>query len=252
MDHDKLLNLSTELGILLMRSGAEIYRVEESVTRLLQAYGQNGQVFAIPNCLIVSITTPDGHPMTKMSRITAHGTNIELLERCNELCRQICQNPLPVDQARALIDRLPLESPVLPPKALLLGYTVAAAFFALFFQGGPADFFSAALCGLAVGLCLLYGQSITGSNAFFRTLICAAVISAIALFCAKTIPGTNLEAISIGTLMLLVPGRALTNAMREIMAGDVMSGLNRTAEVILIGSAIAIGTAIPLLFAGRI
>ena len=62
---------------------------------------------------------------------------------------------------------------------------------------------------------------------------------------------SNLEAISIGTLMLLVPGRSLTNAMREIMAGDVFSGLNRTAEVILIGSAIAIGTAIPLLFANR-
>ena len=51
--------------------------------------------------------------------------------------------------------------------------------------------------------------------------------------------------------MLLVPGRSLTNAMREFMAGDVFSGLNRTAEVILIGSAIAIGTAIPLLFANR-
>ena len=49
MDYDKLLNLGTELGCRLMESGAEIYRVEESVRRLLTAYGVEPQVFAIPN-----------------------------------------------------------------------------------------------------------------------------------------------------------------------------------------------------------
>lgn len=65
MDYDKLLNLGVELGRRLMDSGAEIYRVEESVERLLQAYGLEPQIFAIPNCLIVSVTTPQGHPITR-------------------------------------------------------------------------------------------------------------------------------------------------------------------------------------------
>ena len=59
--------------------------------------------------------------------------------------------------------------------------------------------------------------------------------------------GENLDAVTIGTLMVLVPGMALTNAMREIMAGDIISGLSRTAEVILVATAIALGTAIPLM-----
>ena len=54
MEYDDLLNMGTELGYQLMFSGAEIYRVEESVYRLLTAYGLQPQVFAIPNCLIVS------------------------------------------------------------------------------------------------------------------------------------------------------------------------------------------------------
>ena len=58
MDCDKLLTLGTEMGRLLMTSGAEIYRVEESMSRLLVAYGMDPQVFAIPSCIIVSITTP--------------------------------------------------------------------------------------------------------------------------------------------------------------------------------------------------
>ena len=49
-----------------------------------------------------------------------------------------------------------------------------------------------------------------------------------------------------GTGMLLVPGMALTNAMREIMAGDIMSGLSRMAEVILLASAIALGVIVGL------
>ena len=63
MDYDRLLNLTTDLGYQLMASGAEIYRVEESIQRLLQAYGApRGEVFAIPNCLMVSLTSPDGRP----------------------------------------------------------------------------------------------------------------------------------------------------------------------------------------------
>ena len=99
MDYDALLNMGTELGYQLMYSGAEIYRVEESVRRLLSAYGLQPQVFAIPNCLIVSLNTPQGHPITQMRRIPAHGTDIELLERCNDLCRYLCREAPPREEA---------------------------------------------------------------------------------------------------------------------------------------------------------
>lgn len=247
MEYEKILNLGAELGRNLMNSGAEIYRVEESVSRLLTAYGLQPQVFAIPNCLIVSITTPKGHPITRMCRIPAHGTDIELLEACNDLCRRLCQNPLPVDQAQVLVDALPTRTPSPSPRTILLGHMLAAAFFAAFFGGNFSDGLCAALTGLAVGLTLLYGQPLIGSNSFFRTVICSAIAALLPLFLIQLGLGTDQGAITIGTLMLLVPGMALTNAMREIMAGDIISGINRTAEVILIATAIALGTALPLL-----
>ena len=248
MDHDKLLNLGAELGRRLMTSGAEIYRVEESVERLLSAYGADPQVFAIPTCLIVSVNTPDGHPITRMCRIPAHGTDIELLERCNELCRHLCREPLPLEEAQALVDHLEPDRRQFSPWVLLLGYTAAAAFFSLFFGGGLRDCLAAALCGMAVGACLLLGQRFTGSNVFFRTLICSAVAAGMALLLVRAGLGQSQEYITIGTLMVLVPGMALTNARREIMAGDIISGLTRTAEVLLVATAIALGTAIPLVF----
>ena len=233
MDYDRLITLGAELGRLLMTSGAEIYRVEESVNRLLSAYGLEPQVFAIPNCLIVSLTTPQGHPVTRM---------------CNQLCRRLCQSPPAVEEAQALVDVLP-QRRVYPAGVVLAGHVLAAAFFALFLGGGLADGFAAAFCGLAVSLLMLYGQRLTGSNQFFRTAVCAAAAAGLALMLVRSGVGNSVEAVTIGTLMLLVPGISLTNAMREIMGGDVISGVNRMAEVILVATAIALGSALPMLVA---
>ena len=77
LDYNKLLDMVSEMGYRLMKSGAEIYRVEESIQRLLQAYGApRGEVFAIPNCLMVSLTSPDGRPVTQIRRMPTHGTDM--------------------------------------------------------------------------------------------------------------------------------------------------------------------------------
>ena len=79
----------------------------------------------------------------------------------------------------------------------------------------------------------------------------AALSAVLSMVLVRLGMGQHEDLITIGVLMLLVPGMALTNAMREIMAGDIISGVNRTAEVILVATAIAIGTALPMM-AGRL
>ena len=253
MDYDKLLNVSVELGCKLMSSGAEIYRVEESVRRLLQAYGLDSpEVFAIPNCVIVSITTPDGQPITRMRRIAGHGTDIELLERCNALCRQLCAQCPPVEQAQELLSALEGQTPKYKSWQVLLGYGIAPAFFSPLFGGGLRDALCALIGGLAVGLCLLYGRKLIGTNSFFRTAICSAVASLVSLLLVRMGLGLSVDTVTISVLMVLVPGVALTNSMREIMAGDVISGLSRAADAILTAAAIAIGTAVGLGIGGML
>lgn len=244
MDYDELLNMAAELGYQLMYSGAEIYRVEESARRLLHAYGlERPEVFAIPNCIIVSVSTPEGHPITRMRRVPPHGTNIELLERCNGLCRRLCAETPPLDEAQAAINALPEAIPRYSPRQVLLGYGIAPAFFAPLFGGGLGDTVSAFLCGLAIGVCLLYGGRFIGANSFFRTAVCSAAAALLSLLTVRIGLGDSVDIVTISTLMILVPGVALTNAMREIMAGDTFSGLSRTADAILVASAIALGAA---------
>ena len=150
MDYDALLNLGTELGYKLVLSGAEIYRVEESVLRLLTAYGLQPQVFALPSCLIVSVNTPAGHPITQMRRVPPHGTDIELLERCNDLCRQLCREVPPLPEAAELVGKLGQDHRSYPTRVLLLGYAAAAAFFTAFYGGTLLDtLWESGCCGPA-------------------------------------------------------------------------------------------------------
>ena len=66
MDYNALLDMSTDLGYELAMAGAETFRVEESIQRVMAAYGVKAEVFAIPNYLMVSITDQDGKPITRM------------------------------------------------------------------------------------------------------------------------------------------------------------------------------------------
>lgn len=82
---DHLLDFTCELGILLLRNGAEIYRVEESVQRVLEIYGMSGiNVFAIPSLILINFSA-DGHNYSKSVRVRGTINNMERLNRLNAL-----------------------------------------------------------------------------------------------------------------------------------------------------------------------
>ena len=80
MNERLLLEAATTLGYRLAMSGAETFRVEESILRVLKTYGYEAEAFAIPNCLIVSIITASDQPMTRMRRIGPHGNDLDAVE----------------------------------------------------------------------------------------------------------------------------------------------------------------------------
>ncbi len=90
MDYIVLLDLAVDLGYELAMAGAETYRIEESVSRILHTYGIQAEVFSIPNNLTVCIDTPDRQPVTRMRRIGLHGNDLDAVERFSNLSRAIC------------------------------------------------------------------------------------------------------------------------------------------------------------------
>lgn len=243
MDYNTLLALSTDLGYGLLESGAEIYRVEESIQRLLLAYGvPQADPFVIPNCIIVSLVTPEGQPMTQVRRMPSHGTDVDLLERYNDLCRRLCREVPPLPQAQAALAELRRTRRSYSLPALLGVYFIGIAAFALFFGGTPGDALSGGLCGLSVGLAL-HAMTVLHANLFFKSMLGSALCAFLALALTALGLGQHSHIITIAAFMALVPGIIFTNAIRDVMAGDMVAGLSKIADALLTGVAVALGAA---------
>lgn len=245
MNERLLLEMTTTLGYRLAMAGAETYRIEESITMVLQSYGLEGEVFAIPNCLTVSIITSDGRPMTRMRRIGTHGNDLDAVERYNNLSRRLCSIRPDPETAMEWLEETQSNLRHYPGWVNAVGYVLGSIGFALVFRGTLLDAFWAGICGLVV-LAIDEFMDRIHSTQFFR-VITAAFFSAIVAYTIRSLGLMhNADASIIGTLMLLVPGLLFTNAMRDIMYGDTNSGLNRVVLVLLIAMAIALGTAAAL------
>lgn len=116
--------------------------------------------------------------------------------------------------------------------------------FTLFFGGTVADAFCGALIGGAVQLLVNFLEALH-SNGIFVNIIGGGLIMLLALFFAQTL-GVHPDKIAIGALMVLVPGVALTNSMRDLIAGDYMAGQTRLVEALLTATSIALGAGIVL------
>ena len=242
MDYNTLLDMATDLGYELAMAGAETFRVEESISRCLAAYGVNAEVFAIPNYLVVSILAEDGTPITRMRRIGHHGNNLDAVEKFSNLSRAICnRKPVPTEGLRWLdIVRGKLSSYSVP--MLYLGHFIGACGYGLFFGGNLLDGICAGICGVLIGFVNNFLDK-WKANPFFRTIASAFLMALLAYAMGTAGITKNPDAVTIGALMILVPGLLFTNAMRDIIYGDTNSGVNRIVQVFLIAVAIALGTA---------
>lgn len=253
-DYDELMDLSFNVGYRLLENGAETYRVEESIGRILTAYGIiGGEVFAIPSCIIVTIRTDSAGRSqfyTRMKRIYTRVTNLDRVSRLNDICRKICRDTPDCSEACSRIEQIALEKGY-PFWARLLSFAMISFGFSLFWGGSLSDALWAALCGMGLGWSLA-GMGKFQTNWFFAHIAGSAVVASIAFAGLKLGACAHLDKVIIGTLMNLVPGSAITNGMRDIIAGDLLSGIIKLTEALMVAVGIAIGTGVVLYALGRL
>lgn len=240
---EQFLNFCCEMGRCLLQNGAEIYRVEEAADRLLAAYGFAGaEVFAIPSCIILNIQD-ETRNYTKSVRIKTASNNLDKLDRLNALCRRVCQKTPDVEAAFAELRAIVAE-PSYPEWVGYLAHGFVALFFTLFWGGHLGDAVIAFACGLLVKATLSYMGRVN-SNVFF-TYVCASMLLVLPPMLLTYLGCfVHVDKIVIGAIMLLVPGIAITNVMRDVINGDFLTAITRFAEVMIVAMAIAIGIALP-------
>jgi uncharacterized membrane protein YjjP (DUF1212 family) len=169
------------------------------------------------------------------------------LEDLNDLSRYICANkPDPQDIEERLQNILNSGMSI---KREIVGYILAAGGFAVFFGGDLVDAFFCCLISL-----LLYYVDKRIHIHFNNDLIRVFVLSFISglpacLLELSPIP-VHMDKIMIGTVMLLIPGVALTNSLRDLFTGDTVSGALKLLNSILLAIAIALGFALSMIITG--
>lgn len=242
MNEHLLLDLATDLAYEVALSGAETYRVEETVRHVLTAYGHTPEVAALPNYLIVSVLSESGEPITRMRRIGAHGNNFDAVERLNALSRKICAERPSPEKALEMLEQTRASVQYYSFPMALLGHFLGAAGFGLLFGCGIADAVYAGLCGILIAFINRFTGSMS-ANPLFSTLAASFLMSLAAYGLNAAGLVRNSDTVIIGGMMILVPGLIFTNALRDMIYGDINSGINKVVQVLLIAGAMALGSA---------
>ena len=235
-----------DMGALLLDCGAEISRVEDTICRMGLAYGaRHVDAFVITSIISLSMEFSDEESVTETRRIySSAGTDFFRLEKLNELSRQCCAVPIPLQTLRERLQHVAAGKK--PPQVIFWGSLIATAAFAVFFGGTlwdglAAACFAAGICGLQT-LLNRTQISITGSN-----LLISLIVGLAAGAMCMMIPQLHLDKILIGDIMLLIPGLAMTNAVRNMLAGNTISGVVRLTESLIWAGALAGGFMIAML-----
>lgn len=240
-----LLDVMGYLGKLMLENGAETYRVEDSIERVAMAYGvKSADVYAASTSITITIHSPDDKILTRVKRIHSRSTNLDKIERLNRLCRRTCEMEPSLDVVRQSLYGISLR-PNYSFWTQVFGYALTTSSFTLFFGGNLAD----TICALMIGAVIKgvsHQLNYLKSNPFFSIIICSSVIPLLTIFFYRLGFAHHIDVIIIGSIMPLVPGVALTNSVRDLMAGDFVAGQARMTEAILIATCIAIGIGIVL------
>lgn len=227
-----------------MQNGAEIYRVEESMQFLLAAYGcVESEVFAIPALVMLNIPGEERN-YTKMARVRTSSLNLRRLYLLNALCRDLCRETPDLDEAERRFAAI-MEEPLHTPLVNFLTHGLVAFFFTLFWGGTLLDALVAFSCGLIVQKMVAFMNRVL-ANIFFTNLITSLLLAIPPVALSVVGAGVHVDKIIIGTIMLLVPGIAITNVMRDVLAGDFLTALTRFAEVLIVAMGISIGVAMTI------
>ena len=232
-DQARDIRLVCTAAQLVLENGGEVYRVEETALRMAKGFGLSDvSVAAFPTSIFV-----DACGRTRIRRISRRGNNLTRLALVNDVSRRVERGEM--NAAEAALEQIAAEHSV-RQKTMVFAYALAAASFALMFGGGLTEFAAAFAIGLLVQAVqpLFAGMAMGALLGSFTGGLLTAVLAQLA---ALAVPQLSVNAAIIGGIMPMLSGLLMTTAVRDTMYGDLVSGVVRAVEALLIAAAVALG-----------
>ena len=242
IDTKQLFSAALLAGEILLSSGAEIYRVEDTIGRILKLSGSDGgESFVTPTCIHLTLRSGEGEAMTTLKRVFVRENNLARVAQTNAVARSLCGGEISLGTALEKLSEI-CRNKVFPEWVAPIILLVFPACFFLFFGGtDPRALLTCLATGAGLALARVWFRNNTIAR-FFVDLLSAAGVAFLASLIARLADAaSSVNLIIISSIMPLVPGVAITTAIRDVLHGDYQSGTARVAEAFLTATAVAVG-----------
>ena len=242
ISNDKVLDIAVTAGEILLRNGAEIYRVEDTINRICLSYNLKCQAFVLPTGIFVTVNCKP--VISEIRRIKTRTVNLMKIDKINTFSRSLKDNPLSYEDAIMALEEIKCTPPYNNFIQLLCSAAIAFTYTMIF--GGK---YIEGLFALLIGVLLYPFHLFVNKHEiipFFEYFLSGFISGAIAIILTISFTDLNIYVVIIGSLIILLPGVSLTNGIMDLLNGDIVSGPSRLGEAILTIVVLASGVAISL------
>lgn len=246
MDTKDLLKQILKIGKEMLRSGAEVGRVEDSLYRMCRGYGFiSCEIWVISSNIQAMVETESGELITEISYIRDTAIDFDTLDLLNTLSRYICANKPAVEEIERRLEAILCR----PAPSAWKEYTagvLAASGFGVFFN---CDWLDAIVAAVAAVLLTWLGRRLRKqeTNPLIYNFILSFLVEIFIIFCVHLGFGHHAEYITIGNVMLLISALGTTNGIRDLLHRDTLSGALNIANSFIGAAGIALGIALAML-----
>lgn len=243
MEHIKLMHFALDAGEVMLSSGAETTRVEDTMERIMSKSNATiVQCISVNTFLIASIVH-DEETVTLTRRVKNNSVNFEKICLINNISRAFVSGKITLDEAEHELEKLD-TIPEFTPWLRILAYGVACGAFTMTYGGTWLDAIISFCFGTMLGGILLITE--TRNVPYFFLHLTGGLLAGIgAELMVHIVPVPDM--IIIGMITPLLPGRVMTNSIRDMLEGNFICGATKLIEALLIGFAIAGGVSIGMI-----
>ncbi len=243
---ERLGTILLEIGSLLMSSGANSMRIRVTLDRIATAFGFHSELLITHRALMMNLeNTEQSHAFNMLKRTSPHGVNFKLVSGISKMSWRIVKDRWTMDEIENEIERLK-SLPHYPRLIILTFVSLADLSFCRLFGGGAIEM-SIAFIATFIGLFVRQEAMKKKFNPIMCIYFASLTSSLISGLAVKLGIGENPQFAFATSVLYLIPGVPLVNSFSDLVYGNIMNGIVRGVNGLMIAFAIALGLACALL-----
>lgn len=242
MKTQEILDVAVKAGEILLKSGAEIYRVEDTITHICESYQLRCETVVLPTGIFISANKPGENVISTTKRIRNRTVDLTRVERINNFSRALRDTPLQYEEAWTILEEME-NTTKYGFWTRFAASGIAAFAFTLLVKGSWLDGLVATIIGIFIFL-FREQSARTGLFLFFEFFVSGMIAGFFSMAFDFVLQDISYYKIIIGSILMLLPGVAITNSVKDALYGDLVASLARLGEALLMVAALGAGVGI--------